>query len=887
MEPFENEQGNRIFDIQHSQNQPYQVEEYNEQNPIPTDVPTDNQQGYINYLYQQFLSLMDQLNKYPFILPDYDTFKHFILNYGQSLLDRGFNVPILYYGDPNQLTMESILNAPIIMDELYNHETFIQNNCDNLIIKEDINNYIVGLMIFNEQTSVQQQCVQFDSTQIDHSNSHIDEQSFVNQQSDINQISVEHSTHQGNESVLKARVFETEGGIIPDTIVTTPLSRLEVIPVQRGIIRTVNVQDLPSISLMNMDGIPGKRPRGKGAKSPKGSKIIRLPNIDKTKEKAPKKNAKKTPIGWNTNDEEFLNQIRDGLKDNQYECVNPPGTADQMVLEEKKNEEIQTFRADQRGKMLDIVISDASENLESSSMQLPDSFERITHQFLNPNNVYVESMNRAQVILNKRTDSKKNKFWILKENIKSVDDEFPRNYVSINWAFSGRKVVHKMYDTLFLNLSKYYYSLKDTEFIQMAQIKQRLYSTNRKFFNVLLPIKCFRLSDNSTDINSSESFNVLLSVLRLIKGFKRKFNIQCIVSYYHKGSLKNLIIHIKQIEGVNILIGEQIFEDKKYPFFMTTEEILFEHDSRGQRIESDRETFVFTNMITPDDIKVNDLVNLKGNSEKIKTYMATREKPSVIGEKGVEYPEIFTTTLKKWTLPQTYGIITIREEDEPILNLPETKDEISKLYQIPIVKLGDDIYPIKNNKNFDFIFKIVFQYSYYTKDRDWMNREIVIENVIENVDNGICPFILKDEYDKILKIIYSYCKQEDQDTEDTCVQSESQHIDHNEENDSIKVIDKKIDQFSDLPPPILENNVINQQPNGYNLSYDTINLHVDSHSFNSKPKLISINEMFNQPAQSIDSLPVPQSNQNQNQNPFNQPFDQLFGSSFVQSTDQN
>ena len=141
MELPSNGQSNGLFTSQISQNQSYQVEEV-EQNDGSTGIQNNDQQEYINYLYQDFQYLMNEINKQPFILPNYDTYKQFILQYGYMLNEKGFNVPILYYGDPNQLTMESIVNAPIVVDELYNHEIFIENNCDNLAIKEDINNIL-------------------------------------------------------------------------------------------------------------------------------------------------------------------------------------------------------------------------------------------------------------------------------------------------------------------------------------------------------------------------------------------------------------------------------------------------------------------------------------------------------------------------------------------------------------------------------------------------------------------------------------------------------------------------------------------------------------------------------------------------------------------------
>lgn len=857
MELPSNGQSNGLFTPQMPQNQTYQVEEV-EQDDGSTGIQNNDQQEYINYLYQDFQYLMNEINKQPFILPNYDTYKQFILQYGYMLNEKGFNVPILYYGDPNQLTMESILNAPIVVDELYNHETFIENNCDNLAIKEDINNYIRGIMLFNEQMWIQQQCVQYDSNQVPtdggQENTRMDKQ---NGQDDINQITVENGRLNGQESVGKPRVFETEGGTVPESIITAPISGLEVIPIQTESVRNMGMIELPTISSTG-----GKRPRGKSAKGPrisKSPKVIRLPNMNKSKEKAPKKNAKRTSTNWDTTDERFLNQIRDGL------------AASERVVEEKKNDEIRTCQAERR-EHLGIVVSDESEDLESKSTQLPDSFKRTTQQFLNPTNVYTESMNRAQVILNKRTDSQKNKFWILKENLKAPDDEFPRNYISINWSFSGRHVVHDMNTTLFKGLNHFYRTLNETEFNTVVISKCRLYSNSMEFFNVLLPVKCFRLSENWIDnVSGSESFNVLLSVLRLIKGFRRKFDIQCIVSYYCRGTPKNLNIHIRQIEGVNILVGEQILDGKKYPFFMTTEEIVFKRDGNKQPIEPVKQTFVITNMITPEDITLSGFPKLKGGLHK--DVYIKEGKPDVVGEKGVEYADIFTTTLVRWQKPKTFGFACAVKCDEPILNLPPNETQIAQLYSLPVVHLEDDIYPPKDRKSFDFMFKIIFPYSYYTKERDWLGRELVIENVIDHVDNGVCPFILKDEYDKILKIIYSYCGEEDRldDLTDTRIQPSSQHMNEcTDQTRIIKAIERKKEEikernrFEGLPPPIIGNGILNQQPNGYGKFDDSINLHLEHHTVDTKPKFISVDEILRQPNQPT-------------QNQFIQPFTQVFG----------
>ena len=87
----------------------------------------------------------------------------------------------------------------------------------------------------------------------------------------------------------------------------------------------------------------------------------------------------------------------------------------------------------------------------------------------------------------------------------------------------------------------------------------------------------------------------------------------------------------------------------------------------------------------------------------------------------------------------------------------------------------------------------------------------------------------------------------------------------------IKAIERKEEEikernrFEGLPPPIIGNGILNQQPNGYGKFDDSINLHLEYHTVDTKPKFISVDEILRPP------------NQQPSQNQFIQPFTQVFG----------
>ena len=195
----------------------------------------------------------------------------------------------------------------------------------------------------------------------------------------------------------------------------------------------------------------------------------------------------------------------------------------------------------------------------------------------------------------------------------------------------------------------------------------------------------------------------------------------------------NTDIHIIKVEGSNIAIGEQNVHGIIYPFFMTLEEIIHE----GKCC-----TYVFSNLILPHE-------NIKQINEKEK-YLELRNEPWWTNQ-PFKTANIFQSNLKNWS-DKNYDILETNY-DELIYTVPDTKEEIQTLYQTSKVNVisireSDDGYST------EFVFKITFPYSYYTKEN--VNRnEIYMEN-FPNIDLNPL-FIKRDEFFELLKIINTYC----------------------------------------------------------------------------------------------------------------------------------
>jgi len=325
------------------------------------------------------------------------------------------------------------------------------------------------------------------------------------------------------------------------------------------------------------------------------------------------------------------------------------------------------------------------------------------------------------------------RFWITKQNIPGNElIKFSHNVISIHWEFNGTNCPYFIRNDLFRGLIGYYSRQPPKGMENVFKAKLNLYRNYRSYFEKLTTLKAFKLDDS--EHIESQPFNVFLTILKVMKGFGRDLDIKfSIISKKVKYNPLNTDIHIIKVEGTNIAIGEQNVHGIIYPFFMTIEEIIHE----GKCC-----TYVFSNLILPHE-------NIKQIKEKEK-YLELRKVPWWINHPH-ETSNIFQSNLKNWK-DQEYDILET-DCDELIYNVPNTKEEIQTLYQttkvnVTSIRESDDGFLT------DFIFKITFPYSYYTKENINGN-EIYMENFPNNDLNT--PFIKRDEFFELLKIISTYC----------------------------------------------------------------------------------------------------------------------------------
>lgn len=414
-----------------------------------------------------------------------------------------------------------------------------------------------------------------------------------------------------------------------------------------------------------------------------------------------------------------------------------------------------------------------------NAQRLPDIFSPIPDQSCIGitgmpeimSNVFDVIKNSKEIVIEGGNDS--SHLEVIKENVKATSNiPFAHNVITIQWNFKGTKYPFRENSSL-INKLKVHYTQNIPEGLEQVFLaKSELYGKSLFYFQRVLSLKILYINhslihkeiDNEIQIeNSSQPFNVFLAILRVIKGFKRNFNVTCsiLVEQEDKTGLPKLIekepikidIHIIKTEGINIAIGEQIVNEKIYPFFMTSEEI---------KCNGKVNTYIFTNLIlSEEEIEV----ELNQGNQK---YLKLREKPWYIGKprngaKGIDYPDIFTSNLFKWNMNRTTTLndlnILNARPDEPILEIPYNPQQ---LYNTREVELGG-ITEYEGNSDIQFTFMISFPSSYYTHEM-LQNQPIIMENYLKEEPTSEmdstpkeCPFVLRREYDMLWKVLSSYC----------------------------------------------------------------------------------------------------------------------------------
>ena len=421
-------------------------------------------------------------------------------------------------------------------------------------------------------------------------------------------------------------------------------------------------------------------------------------------------------------------------------------------------------------------------NTSSNIQKLPDILPLIPNQSYIGltgmpkimSNVFDVIKNSKEIIIEGGNDS--SHLEVIKENVKATSSiPFAHNIITIQWNFKGTKYPFKSDSNLINKLKVHYTQNIPYGLDQVFLAKRELYSKSLIYFQKVLSLKVLYIdhsliqkeTDDEIQIeNSSQPFNVFLALLRIMKGFKRKFNVTCsiLVDQEDRTGLPNLFekkplkvdIHIIKTEGINIAIGEQIVNEKIYPFFMTSEEI---------KCNGKVNTYIFTNLILSEKEVEGEL------DQRTQKYLRLRERPWYIGKpkngaKGIDYPDIFISNLFKWNTDRTTTLsssnVLNERPDEPILEIPDNPIGIQQLYSIPEVELGG-INEYEGNSDIRFTFMISFPSSYYTHEMI-KSQPIIMENYLEeepisetNSTSKECLFVLRREYDMLWKVLSNYC----------------------------------------------------------------------------------------------------------------------------------
>lgn len=428
-------------------------------------------------------------------------------------------------------------------------------------------------------------------------------------------------------------------------------------------------------------------------------------------------------------------------------------------------------------------------NADFSAQRLPDilplipnqSYIGITGMPKIMSKVFDVIKNSKEVVVEGGNDS--SHLEVVKENVKATPSiPFAHNVITIQWNFKGTEYPFRVDSNLINKLKVHYTQNVPYGLESVFNAKRELYGRSMIYFQRVLSLKVLyidhSLIQKETDEiqieNSSQPFNVFLALLRVMKGFKRKFDVTCsiLVDQEDRTGLPNLFekkplkvdIHIIKTEGINIAIGEQNVNGKVYPFFMTSEEI---------KCNGKVNTYIFTNLILSEKEIEGEL------DQRTQKYLRLRERPWYVGKpkngaKGIDYPDIFISNLFKWNTEKVTTLSGLNvlnaRPDEPILEVPDSPFGVQQLYNTPEVELGG-VNEYEGNSDIRFTFMISFPSSYYTHEMI-QNQPIIMENYLEeeptsetNSTPKECPFVLRREYDMLWKVLSNYCSNGEENDE--------------------------------------------------------------------------------------------------------------------------
>ena len=423
------------------------------------------------------------------------------------------------------------------------------------------------------------------------------------------------------------------------------------------------------------------------------------------------------------------------------------------------------------------------------TQRLPDIFQPVPDQSYIGitgmpqimSNVFGVIKNSREIIVEGGNDS--SHLQVVKENVKATPSiPFAHNVITIQWNFKGTEYPFRADSNLVNKLRVHYTQNVPYGLEPVFLAKRELYGKSLMYFQKVLALKVLyvdhsQIQNETNEIqieNSSQPFNVFLALLRVMKGFKRKFDVACSITVDQEDRTglpilfekKPLVvgIHIIKTEGINIAIGEQYVNEKVYPFFMTSEEI---------RCNGKVNTYIFTNLVLSEK-------EVEGESDQgTQKYLRLRERPWYVGKpkngaKGIDYPDIFISNLYKWNTERTTTInglnVLNARPDEPILEVPDSPFCVQQLYNTPEVELGG-VKEYEGNSDIRFTFMISFPSSYYTHEMI-QNCPIIMENYLEEepiseTDSTPqeCPFVLRREYDMLWKVLSTYCSNSEEHDE--------------------------------------------------------------------------------------------------------------------------
>ena len=851
-------------------------------------------------------------------IPDLDLLKQIIYTY-KDVLDANSILPsCLYYGDPQNINYFTIMYAIPLCDELYNEiePSLYSNYFNNDAIMFDIEKYLILLAFYNLNINhfVQNQNVQFNEVVPNEDIQNIQRNGVsdeclnpIHTQPVCGITSTRSHIYDSNggtvsEDVIKNLTVDSSNPLIDNTIDTSVTRQTVINDKTKEIQRPIDEEYVEPIEIITASQPSQSSQRNQSSQLVQHNDCNERSETIKPVGNCMSENESENEYednGNNINDLNNENEVRSVNENinNVADTTNPPLLIDELNfnnltfsseslwstektgyyrrfkalkdLKERKDDD-DTVTVDdiadipQGNNVEPLHVDDDDDGDYSRTFSDDDDntineYELVNPGYHNLHYINTDAIGHTQTLIT--NNIRNSKFWIVKKNLKPKDDikDFPKNYIFINWKFTGRKTA----SNTILNSFKDYYSNKN---VTHSKEKVAYYGKYLDFFNFIIPVKVFKMSESEDGVNPNggQAFAVFLSILRGIRSFKRNMEINCSINYTDNDANITINIHLCKYCD-NILVGEQVYKGKIYYFFMTTEDVIYSDDSHG--------SYVVTNLITSDDLMADGSVyirsvdpnikrsdaTLRKNKGLVNSVLQTRPKPLFGGkpnEPEGKYSSVFGSNLSRWGIPGS----VIYTKDIPLENIPQSSDGIKNLYNLPSIQIDRSKINKKGElkkKEFSFTFTINFPYSYYTKER--VNDKFVVkENFPKiNVEDGKpvhCPFMLKNEYDQIIRIASTYCNKEVQEDETVG----PQHHEKVPEEDRRRVVQqarRQLDQSvskeqvheqaksesESIPPLILTDRVLNKQPIGYSKTTNGVEVERDKPVSKQQENVILVN----------------------------------------------